>query len=64
MTGRKFISYPDTFNPFNTGSQFSVHNSTLNTSSISEVNKIGSKNIVHGNSITPCHTHKNRLIEI
>ena len=66
MTGPKSSLKPNTFNAFNIGSQFSVHNSTLNTSAISEVNNIGSKNIVHGNSITPCHTQEplNRDLKI
>ena len=66
MTGPKSSLKPTTFNAFNIGSLFSVHNSTLNTSVISEVNNIGSTNIFDGNSFTPCHTQEpfNRELKI
>ena len=66
VAGQKSSLKPDSFNAFNTSSQFSVHNSTLNTSVISEVNNIGSTNIVDGNSFTPCHTQEpfNRELKI
>ena len=58
VTGPKSSLKPNTFNAFNIGSIFCVQNSTLNTSVISEVNNIGSTNIVHGNMFTPCHTQE------
>ena len=66
MTAPKASLKPNTFNAFNIGSLFSVHKSTLNTSVISEVNNIGSTNIVHGNNFTPCHTQEpfNRDLKI
>ena len=66
VPGPKYSLNTNTFNAFNIGSLFSVHKSTLNTSVISEVNNIGSKNIVDGNSFTPCHTQEpfNRDLKI
>ena len=58
VTGPKSSLNPDSFNAFNTSSQFSVNNITFKTIVISEVYNIGSTNIVHGNIFTPCHTQE------